>query len=60
MPRHLHHDGARWSASEDRRLLKLHRDEVPGADIARALGRTRPAIYQRLTNLRARRKRPRR
>ena len=60
MPRKPSHHGSAWTKSDDRKLLALHARGATGADIARALGRTRSSIYQRLTTRKPRRKRSRR
>ena len=60
MARKRAHHGSEWSATDDRRLLRLHGRGIPAATIAQTLGRTRAAIYQRLTSQKAKRKRIRR
>lgn len=49
MPRKPSHHGSGWTASDDRKLSKLRAGGANGTEIARALGRTRAAIYQHLT-----------
>jgi len=60
MPRNPTHHGSAWTTSDDKKLVALHARGASGADIARALGRTRSSIYQRLTTQKARRKPARR
>ena len=57
MPRKPSHHGSAWTKSDDRKLATLHARGATGAEIARALGRTRSSVYQRLTNRKPRRKR---
>ena len=56
MVRKPNRHGSSWSATDDRKLQTLHRRGVPAADIARALGRSRPAVYQRLSTQKLRRR----
>ena len=60
MARKRAHHGAAWSVTDGRRLVSLHGRGISGARIAQTLGRTRAAIYQRLTIEKAKRKRIRR
>jgi hypothetical protein len=57
MPRKPSHHGSAWTKSDERKLLVLHQRGASGADIARALGRTRASVYQRLTIKKPRRRR---
>jgi IS30 family transposase len=54
MPRKPSHHGSAWTKSDDRKLFALHGRGATGAEIARALGRTRSSVYQRLTMQRPR------
>jgi hypothetical protein len=60
MARKPPHHGSAWTKSDDRKLISFHARGASGADMARALGRTRSSIYQRLTTKKFRRKRSRR
>ena len=60
MPRHRKHHGSPWTASDLKKLLALRARGLSGEAIARALGRTRASVYQRLTLRNAKRKRTRR
>jgi hypothetical protein len=60
MPRKPSHHGSAWTKSDDKKLFTLHARGTSGAEIARALGRTRSSIYQRLTTQKPRRKPSRR
>lgn len=57
MPKKPSHHGSEWTKSDDRKLFTLHGRGASGAEIARALGRTRSSVYQRLTMQRSRPKR---
>jgi hypothetical protein len=60
MPRKPSHHGSAWTKSDNAKLFTLHGRGASGAEIARALGRTRASVYQRLTTHKLRRKRSRR
>ncbi len=57
MARKPSHHGSSWTKSDDKKLFSLHARGAAGAAIARALGRTRSSVYQRLTTQKPRRKR---
>jgi hypothetical protein len=57
MARKPSHHGSAWTKSDDKKLFTLHARGGTGAEIARALGRTRSSVYQRLTIKKPRRKR---
>jgi hypothetical protein len=59
MPRRPSHHGSAWTKSDEKKLFTLNARGETGAEVARALGRTRPSIYQRLTTQKSRRKRSR-
>jgi hypothetical protein len=44
----------RWTPEEDRKLLKMHKARIRGADIAVTLKRTEATVYQRLCRLKKR------
>jgi len=60
MPRKPSHHGSVWTRSDEKKLIALRARGVSAAEIARALGRTRASVYQRLTMRRLRRKRSKR
>lgn len=49
MPRSTASHRTPWTASSLRTLASLHRQKLPVAEIAKRLGRTPGAVYQRLS-----------
>jgi len=41
-----------WTEEDDERLMRMHRNKVPAAQIGKRLGRTEAAVYNRVSGLR--------